>query len=144
MADSSSSANAQDALKQYFPWLAYMPALAPHKLEQPINQGWTFGNVMITQQNSNAPDIEHAIASRVSYGRQIGRVMDAVQALVMRLPTDAREAKAFVDFVELADDVRKVKAQAQVQRLERLQADLDDLKQRDPEAWKRLVKSLRA
>jgi hypothetical protein len=129
-----------DALQKLFPWLAYMPSYAPQQLVQPINQGWTFGNVMVTTQNSSAPGIEHAIASKVSYGRQLGRLMDAMEVLVRMLPADARKADAITDFVTLAADVRKVKDEAQAQRLDRLKAELDALKREDPEGWKNLVK----
>jgi hypothetical protein len=129
-----------DALQKLFPWLAYMPSYAPQQLVQPINQGWTFGNVMVTTQNSSAPGIEHAIASKVSYGRQLGRLMDAMEVLVRMLPADARKADAITDFVTLAADVRKVKGEAQAQRLDRLKAELDALKREDPEGWKNLVK----
>jgi hypothetical protein len=132
-----------DALQKLFPWLAYMPGWAPEQLVQPINQGWTFGNVMITTQNSSAPGIEHAIASKVSYGRQIGRLMDAMEVLVRMLPPDARQDDAITDFVALAKEVRKVKDEAQAQRLDRLKADLETLKREDPQGWKNLLKGLR-
>jgi hypothetical protein len=127
------------------PWMPQWtwPALAPQELTQPINQGWTFGNVMVTMQNSRAPGVEHAITSKISYGRQIGRTMDAVEALVRMLPADARKDGAIVDFVSLAKEVRKVKEDAQAERLDRLKADLETLKREDPEGWKNLMKGLR-
>ncbi len=138
---------AQDALNKLFPWLAVMPSWAPQQRDQSINQGWTFGNVMITTQNSNAPDVEYAITSKVSYGRQIGRMMDAVDVLarLQKLPPGASkdDAKAIADFVELTKEVRKAKDEAQAQRLDRLKTDLEALRRQDPDGWKNLVKGLR-
>jgi hypothetical protein len=33
-------------------------ALAPNSLTQPINQGWSFGSISITTNNSRAPGVE--------------------------------------------------------------------------------------
>jgi len=54
---------------------------APQALNQPINPGWSFGNITVNNVNSSAPDVERDVVSRHSYGRQIGRLMDAVAAL---------------------------------------------------------------
>ena len=141
MADPAPAAS--DAISTLFPWLAYLPNWAPQHLVQPINQGWSFGNVMVTLENSRAPGVEHAIANKVSYGRQIGRMMEAMEVLVRLLPADARKDPAVTDFVAVAAEVRRVKQQAEAQRLERLKADLDTLKREDPEGWKNLMKGLR-
>lgn len=142
MADPSPAA-ASDALHTLFPWLAYLPNVAPRQLEQSINSGWTFGNVMVTLQNSRAPGLEHAVVSKISYGRQIGRMMDAMEVMVRLLPPDTRKEVAVTDFVALAAEVRRVKDEAKAQRLERLKADLEALKREDDEGWKNLLKGLR-
>ena len=53
--------------------------LAPQFLSQPINPGWTLGSVInITENNSSAPDTEREVLSHHSYGRQLGRIIDAL------------------------------------------------------------------
>jgi hypothetical protein len=60
---------------------------APRNLVQPILPGWVFGSVTnITEQNSSAPDTEREIIAAQSYGRQLGRVMDALAILIADLP----------------------------------------------------------
>ena len=82
------------------PWrlaLQTWPAsLAPQSLTQPINPGWSFGNVInVTEQNSTAPDTEQEILRHHSYGRQIGRMMDAVALLLEHAPAPVKgEARA--------------------------------------------------
>lgn len=60
---------------------------APQNFVQPILPGWVLGSVTnITEQNSSAPDTEREIVSKYSYGRQLGRVMDALALLISLLP----------------------------------------------------------
>ena len=66
-----------------WPWRLAASGLAPQTLTQPINPGWSFGNVInVTSSNSSSPDTEREIVSRHSYGRQIGRMMDAIELLL--------------------------------------------------------------
>jgi hypothetical protein len=51
---------------------------------QPINPDWNFGNINITYENSANPAVERWIVGKVSYGRQLGRMMEAVAALIER------------------------------------------------------------
>ncbi len=142
--DNSNRQQPAAAASLFGPWMQpwTWPSLAPKDLVQPINQGWTFGNVMVSLENSNSPALEHAIASKVSYGRQIGRMMEAVEVLVRLLPA-ARKDPAVIDFVELADEVRQAKEDAKAKRIERLKDDLATLAREDPQGWKRLVAGLR-
>lgn len=115
-------------------------AFAPEQLWQPINPGWSFGNVSITTTNSSAPDVEQAVVGRHSYGRQIGRMMDALQVLIDASPA-IRQDRAVKEFLELAGEVRDAKDAAKSAQLLRLQRELSALKKRDPKAWERLVKT---
>jgi len=119
---------------------------APERLWQPINPGWSFGNVVVNTGNSSAPEVEQRILSHHSYGRQIGRMMDALSAvtdtLVRRDPALAQDP-CIADFRTLAADVRRLKQADAGQRLERLREDLLALKAEDPQAWKRLIASVR-
>ena len=123
-------------------WLALQAAqamaLAPRTLTQPINPGWTFGNVIVNEQNSTAPDTEQEIVRRHSYGRQIGRMMDAVELLIEHAPPAVKKDKRAVALQKIEREVDAIKrAQAQ-QRLERLRDELKLLKRADSKAWQAL------
>src|SRR5688572_2432578 len=73
MTDTSSFAHATELWTRLcFPWVW----LAPSQLSQPINQGWSFGNVIVNESNSSAPSTELAIVAEESYGRQIGKLLE--------------------------------------------------------------------
>jgi hypothetical protein len=116
-------------------------AYAPQQLWQPINPGWSFGNVSITTLNSSAPEVEQAVLGRHSYGRQIGRMMDALQVLIKAASPAARQDPAVKGFLDLTMEVRNAKEAARSAQLARLHAELQALKKRDPQAWERLVKA---
>src|SRR5688572_24949554 len=92
-----------------WPW-RMAAAAAPQTLTQPINPGWSFGNVTITSSNSSSPDTEREIVSRHSYGRQIGRMMDAIELLL-----DERGTKAVAD--PRADEFRELRKQVEAIKL---------------------------
>ncbi|RZL88007.1 MAG: hypothetical protein EOP82_24235 [Variovorax sp.] len=115
------------------------PTVAPQQLNQPINPGWSFGNlVSVTNLNSSAPDIERDVLQQHSYGRQIGRLMDAVSLLAERLPAAAKDDPRIAAFELLVRDVERIKRRAKLSRLERLGEELDDLKREDPRAYQKL------
>jgi hypothetical protein len=117
---------------------------APRNLDQPILPGWVFGSVTnITEQNSSAPETERAIVAAQSYGRQLGRMMDALALLIAHLPKKEQHAKAFEEFGKLREEIDDIKAKAASQRLDRIAADLTELKQTEPEEYKRVVAKLR-
>ena len=71
-------------------------SLAPDQLWQAINpwtfnqQGASFGVVNINIGQTPAPDMEQAILEDVgSYGRQLGRIGDALEVLLKRIDRDA-------------------------------------------------------
>ena len=66
-------------------WSAAMQ-LAPNTLVQPILPGWTLN---VNAFNSSAPQTEADVVSKHSYGRQLGRISEALAILV-----DARDPKA--------------------------------------------------
>ena len=114
-------------------------ALAPQTLTQPINPGWTFGNlIQVTEQNSSAPDTESQIVSRHSYGRQIGRLMDAVDLLLERADDAARNDVRARAFEALQGDVQAIKRAQAVARLRRLRDELVELRREHPDAWREL------
>jgi hypothetical protein len=112
------------------------PSFAPRELTQPINSGWSLLNV--TYNNSSAPAIERDVLQQHSYGRQIGRLMDALSVLVERLPASAKDDQRIEDFLALVQDVARIKENARLPRLERLQKDIEALRQEDPKAYAQL------
>src|SRR4051794_15305616 len=92
--------------------------------DQPINPGWTFGNLIsVTEQNSSSPDTERNIVAAHSYGRQLGRLMDAVAELIAELPEAEQHRPAFRQLATLRDGIDTIKAKSATRRLDRLAAD---------------------
>ena len=120
------------------PWFG----VAPQSLTQPINPGWSFGNVIVNSVNSSAPDVEQQIVSQHSYGRQIGRLMDAVEALSEALPQNGNDQRIKA-FRELAAEVQEIKKEMAPRRLEQLRSELEWLKSNDPAGWEKLREMLR-
>lgn len=117
-------------------------SFAPERLWQPINPGWSFGNLIVNQQNSSAPEVEQAVVSQHSYGRQIGKLMGAIEALAKAVPAAAKDP-ALKEFGVLAADVKRIKEASIHQRLDRLREEIEALKAHDPDAWQQLASALR-
>ena len=118
--------------------------VAPNKLDQQINPGWTFGNLIsVTEQNSSAPDTERNIVAVHSYGRQLGRVLDAVAALIEDLPEAKQQSPAFKKLADLQEEIAKIKSRSAARRLDRLAADLEELRKTDIAEYQRVAKEVR-
>jgi hypothetical protein len=119
-------------------WSAAMQ-LAPNTLVQPILPGWTLN---VNAFNSSAPQTEAAVVSKHSYGRQLGRISEALAVLV-----DARDPKGaddrFDDFRSMNAEIGEIKAGNAAARVSRLLADLDLLKVLRPEEHARLKDELK-
>ncbi|HKW83893.1 MAG TPA: hypothetical protein VJN68_09075, partial [Burkholderiaceae bacterium] len=100
----------------WFPWL-------PGSVDERFNNGWTFGNVYVTQANSASPEAEREIVGRFSYGRQLGRLTDAVVALAEASGLDGD--KKIKPLVEMAGQIDAMKKRAKQHRRAQL---LDELK----------------
>lgn len=109
----------------YQSWSAM--ALAPQKLMQSFNNGWSFGNLTINSSNSSAPETEQAIVAAESYGRQIGKLLDAVALLADRQP-DAAEKEPFQEVAALKKKIDDVKHGMAVARIKQLRGDLESLR----------------
>ncbi|HEV7915289.1 MAG TPA: hypothetical protein VGP22_16105 [Albitalea sp.] len=117
----------------FFPWL-------PPSVDERFNNGWTFGNINVTLANSRAPEVEREVVSRHSYGRQIGRLMDAVGAIAEK--TGMAGDPKVKPLIELARQIEDIKAKAKERRSAELLDELRALKKIDPKAWSELVKSV--
>lgn len=119
-------------------------ALAPQRLWQSFNNGWSFGNLTINSQNSSAPETEQAIVAAESYGRQIGKLLDAVDML-MRLQPDWEKTEEFKEVGDLKKRIDAVKHDMAVRRIDRLRGDLATLRaSNDPADKARYAQCLEA
>jgi hypothetical protein len=118
--------------------------LAPQVLNQPINQGWTLGPVInITDNNSSAPATEREVLAHHSYGRQLGRIIDALSVVIdqtlpdtSKLPKEQRECLG--EFAEMSGEIRKIKEGEALKRVERIARDLAFLKDKYPEEYQKV------
>jgi hypothetical protein len=126
----------------YLPlWSWWNPqSWAPQTLTQPIQPGWTFGNVItVNERNSRSPETEREIVSEHSYGRQLGRLMDAVAVLIHERPAGARGNPAFDDLMAMQALIDGIKARSTSVRLARLEGDLARLKVESPQDYRRIA-----
>ena len=114
----------------WFPWL-------PSSVDERFNNGWTFGNIVVTTANSAAPDTEREIVGRFSYGRQLGRLTDAVVALAEASGLDGDPK--IQPLVEMAGQIDATKLLAKQRRSTQLLEELKALKRDDPDAWAALI-----
>lgn len=119
-------------------WSAAMQ-LAPSTLVQPILPGWTLN---VNAFNSSAPQTEADVLQKHSYGRQLGRISDALEILVQARDPKAADER-FDDFRAMKAEIDEIKAGNAKARVERLLADLDLLKVLDPAAHARLKDELK-
>lgn len=113
---------------------------APNNLVQPILPGWTFN---INSSNSSSPQTEVDVVAKHSYGRQIGRMADALEMLIVQQHGDAPEDKPLSDFLGMKREIDQVKQDAVVERIERITKDLALLKAQDEAQYARLRDALR-
>jgi hypothetical protein len=138
--DASSIMGAADQwMRLWAPWIS----LAPQELSQSINPGWIFGSVIVNQRNSSAPATEQAILAEESYGRQIGKLLEAVYELTKEKPGSASNP-AFQDIAGLREKVEGLKRKAADTRIDQLRRDLELLKAFDNAAFEKKVEALRA
>jgi len=134
-----------------FPWTGIAPAEwmrtwqamwrgIPDTLVQPILPGWTFN---VNSGNSTAPQTEGEVVAKHSYGRQIGRMSDALELLIEERYGKTPEEKPLSDFLAMKHEIDKVKQDAAATRIERIVKDLALLKAQDQEQYVRLRDALR-
>ena len=112
----------------------------PQALTQPILPGWTFN---INSNNSTSPETEVDVVAKHSYGRQLGRICDALEALIGELDGKTPKDKRFSAFLSMKHQIDKVKEEAAAARIERLTHDLALLKSEDKAEFDRLRDALR-
>jgi hypothetical protein len=155
IADGSSVMNSSSQLSKSptWDWPSWMKGSMPNPLDifaapqnvgQSILPGWVFGSVInVTEQNSSAPDTEREIVATHSYGRQLGRIIDALAVLIAELPKAKRDARAFDELMKLRREIDDIKSQAAARRLDRVASDLATLRETQPEEYDRVAMKLR-
>jgi hypothetical protein len=120
-------------------------SLAPRTLTQSILPGWIVAsNVQVTEANSTAPDTEQAIVATHSYGRQLGRMMDALAVLIDERPADLPPEPALEQFKKLRGEVEAIKLAQAAKRIDHVIADLKLLEKEHAEEYRQRVVALRA
>jgi hypothetical protein len=102
---------------------------APNGFSQPILPGWTFGNsIVVNETNSSSPETERQVVAQDSYGRQLGRVIDALVVLINERPAGAPKVDALTDLETLSAKIDAIKEQTLKARAQRLAGELAALK----------------
>ena len=113
----------------------------PDHLTQPILPGWTLN---VNSNNSTAPTTEADVVARHSYGRQLGRISDALDLLITerhgRMPKDKR----FADFLAMKHEIDGIKRDAAAARIEQMTSDLALLEAQDDKRYEELRNGLLA
>ena len=112
---------------------------APETLVQPILPGWTFN---INSNNSSSPQTEVDVVAKQSYGRQLGRISDALEALVVEQHGSKPTDKRYADFLTMKREIDKVKEGAAASRVEQIRKDLELLRAKNPTEYERLRSAL--
>jgi len=137
--------NAYQQMLSLFDPRTWTAPFAPQALSQPILPGWSFGNVItVTEQNSGSPQTERDIVAEHSYGRQLGRLTEALAALIEERPQGLPPKKSFDDLMALRASIDAIKLRGAQSRLQRLESDLATLKAEAPQDYRRLAAALAA
>jgi hypothetical protein len=83
------------------------------------------------------------VVAKHSYGRQLGRISDALATLIEERHGKTPKGKTFAAFLSMKQQIDQVKEHAAAARIERITKDLALLKQRDEGQFNRLRDALR-
>jgi hypothetical protein len=122
--------------------LLELSSWAPRNLVQPILPGWFDPTIVINEANSSAPLTETAIVEAHSYGRQLGKISDAVEALIENAKLVADDDQRISDFEKMEKEIRDIKKRASQASARRILADLASLKDSDEEEYRALIRDL--
>jgi hypothetical protein len=90
------------------PYLDALTALSSAPgFSQPILPGWT---INVNSNNSTSPRTEGLVVSKFSYGHQLGRISDALEAIVATLPEKTKTDKDIVAFMKMKAAIDVLKA----------------------------------
>lgn len=127
-------------------WANYLQAISPQwpgtdlSFQQPILPDWTLAGVVINETNSSDPAMERAIVSRQSYGKQLGRTIDALAAFINETKLVDKTQPPFEEFFALKKEIDDVKVDTADTRFEQTLTDLKLLKKTDEEKFKQCLR----
>lgn len=116
---------------------------APQSLNEPILP-WTFAGVVVNENNSGDPATEQAVVSKDSYGRQLGRISDALAFLIDRLSEEEKKGDAVQAFSEMKKQIDEIKRERETTRFDKVLSDLDDLRQHNETTFDERVERVNA
>ena len=120
------------------------PQAIPRSFLQAINPGWNFGPTFtLNSGNSSAPQTEVEVLQRHSYGRQLGRISEALELLIDERARTSPKDKRVDDFLKMKAEIDEVKLDAAAVRVDGLRSDLAALKKSRPAEYKKLKDALR-
>ncbi|RQH00612.1 hypothetical protein [Paraburkholderia dinghuensis] len=125
-------------MRSFFPLIA-----APQSLNEPILP-WTFAGVVVNNENSGDPATEQAVVNSDSYGRQLGRISDALEVLISKLTEEEKKDKRISDFVDMKKKIDEIKDDRATVRFNKVVSDLDDLRNRNKETFDKRIDSINA
>ncbi|MGH3673509.1 MAG: hypothetical protein ACRDSH_23255 [Pseudonocardiaceae bacterium] len=128
-------------------WLSMFGIHAPLSGDVTENiDGGQLGLININATRSGDPQLEQRIITEVaSYGRQLGRLLDAVDVLAdrqSRCGLSDPEIRALDQLQKLAKEVAAVKQQAVLDRIDRIVADVQALS-REPQVNAEAIERVR-
>src|SRR4030095_847812 len=98
----------------------------------------------VNSNNSTAPQTEADVVARHRYGRQLGRLSDAVEKLVVDAHGPNPQQPAFAEFLRMKREIDEVKEKAAARRVAQFVKDLRVLKEADAEEFERTRAALKA
>jgi hypothetical protein len=117
------------------PWLNLMNLPLSGNVEgiSPVTT-WFSPNIELNYAGDKK--IESEVVSEVaSFGKQLGVLSDALQEVI-----DGKSGKGIEKFRELVADIAEIKEKYKKDIADRIESDLDRLRQQDPEALARILK----
>jgi hypothetical protein len=99
--------------------------------------------VVINYDNSSSPETEREIVSANSYGRQIGRLIDALCVLINKQENTPEGAKTLADLVALHAEIQSIKLKTAERKIERLRGDLETIKKKNPKDYDKMITALK-
>lgn len=112
-------------------WQKQMQSFMPIGiLDEPILPNGTFAGIVINEQNSTDPQTERHIINQISYGKQIGWLVDAVDVLIAERTAkapDTQDQAKLRQLQELKTEIDGLKSQVAHSRIERVKSELTRL-----------------
>ncbi|HEY9027321.1 MAG TPA: hypothetical protein VIP05_23720 [Burkholderiaceae bacterium] len=108
---------------------------------QPILPGWTLN---IDSNNSSSPRTEGLVVSKFSYGRQLGQINDALEAIIATLPAATQALPQVRSFLDMKARIDVLKDDSLDDRVAAVAAELATLKRKKDKRFEQAAAPLRA